>query len=101
VQSNQTGEVCGMMARLNCSGFSYGCCDPVCWNTTAEPAWYDRVCPACSGLSYDTLQPRECTPLVQETVRANLGGFVAILFFSIVLTLTGISLAAFVRKMNQ
>jgi len=38
---------------------------------------------------------------VTETARRNLGGFVVITFFSILLATTGISLAAFARKMTK
>ena len=92
-------KLCSVQRDFNCSGFKYGCCDPLeCFNgSSVRPPWASLVCPQCP----DVAAPRICTGAVTETARRNLGGFVVITFFSILLATTGISLAAFARKMTK
>ena len=110
VTSNNTADVdriCKLEVQLNCSGFYYGCCTPgVCFpnvtNTSGgsvpvpPPSWYDDICPQCDTPPV----PRPCTEGIYSTVRKNLGGFLVISGFSLLLVLTGVMLAVLSRKVN-
>jgi hypothetical protein len=100
VTDSNTGEsvLCPLQARYNCSGFQYGCCNPeYCFNGTF-PDWAPRVCPECPSQVPGT---QLCTQAITRSAQQNLGGFVVITFFSILLAVTGIALAAFSRKMTK
>jgi hypothetical protein len=98
------GQVCNLQQQFNCSGYciepncTYGCCAPGCYNASNPPAWVDRVCPSCPGVAP---VPRVCTDIVFVTLRRNLGGFLVISGFSMMLIFTGMLLAFLTRKMNQ
>lgn len=96
----QTGEspLCRFQATHNCSGFYFGCCQPgVCYNETDPESWVSQVCPECRLAPASQM----CTEALVSTARHNLGGFVVITFFSILLAVTGIAMAAFARTMNS
>jgi hypothetical protein len=95
--------LCLLQRTFNCSGFQYGCCAnrTVCYNASTEsfpPPWFGEVCPICPGQED---APKICTAIVYETLRKNLGGFLVITCFSMMLVLTGILLAFLSRKVNQ
>ena len=95
--------LCLLQRSFNCSGFQFGCCadSPSCYNASTEsypPSWHSSVCPKCPGQDD---APKICTSIVYETLRKNLGGFLVISCFSMLLVLTGILLAFLSRKVNQ
>lgn len=107
VTSNSTQDIqriCDLEVQLNCSGFFYGCCVPgLCFpNVTANgteippPVWFDDICPSCPAPSV----PKVCTDEIYSTVRKNLGGFLVISAFSLMLLITGVMLAVLSRKVN-
>eukprot|EP00658_Telonema_sp_P-2_P016437 TRINITY_DN16381_c0_g1_i2.p1 TRINITY_DN16381_c0_g1~~TRINITY_DN16381_c0_g1_i2.p1 ORF type:complete len:192 (-),score=35.36 TRINITY_DN16381_c0_g1_i2:168-743(-) len=107
VTSNNTQDIqriCDLEVQLNCSGFYYGCCTPgLCFpNVTANgteiapPEWFDDICPSCPTPAV----PKVCTDEIYSTVRKNLGGFLVISAFSLMLLITGVMLAVLSRKVN-
>eukprot|EP00744_Colponema_vietnamica_P019618 GILI01027783.1.p1 GENE.GILI01027783.1~~GILI01027783.1.p1 ORF type:complete len:296 (+),score=15.74 GILI01027783.1:23-889(+) len=97
ISSNDT-SICSLEAQYNCSGFALGCCGPGCWNETDTPAWVAEICPTYCGFPQ---ADRQCTDSVYNTVRRNLGGFLVISCFSMLLIITGIVMAVLSRKVNQ
>ena len=97
--SNGESPLCQLQRIFNCSGFGFGCCKPlVCFNVTPTPTWVAQVCPNCGS---DFPSDRPCTSIVYSALRRNLGGFLVISCFSMLLILTGVLLAALSRKVNQ
>lgn len=96
--ANNDTSICNLEAQLNCSGFALGCCGPGCWNVSNPPKWVDEICPTYCGFPQ---ADRQCTESVYNTVRRNLGGFLVISCFSMLLILTGIVMAVLSRKVNQ
>lgn len=90
-------DICRLQNLYNCSGFHYGCCVPgKCYNATAPPAWVKKVCPFCP--MFPQMSPVVCTDAVYVIVRNNLGGFLVISIFSMVLVVSGILFAFVSRK---
>lgn len=90
--------LCELQKQFNCSGYRFGCCAPgACYNATHPDWWVSAVCPTCNA----TAAPQVCTDIVYETLRKNLGGFLVISCFSMLLVLSGILLAFLARKVNQ
>lgn len=91
-------SLCDLQRQFNCSGYRYGCClAGVCYNATHPAWWVSSVCPVCNA----TAAPQVCTDIVYDTLRKNLGGFLVISCFSMLLVLSGILLAFLARKVNQ
>jgi hypothetical protein len=90
--------LCDLQRQFNCSGYKFGCCAPgICYNATHPEPWVSAVCPLCNA----TAAPQVCTDIVYDTLRKNLGGFLVISCFSMLLVLSGILLAFLARKVNQ
>lgn len=98
--SSGVSPLCDLQRQFNCSGYQLGCCTPgICFNTSEPlPVWFNQVCPVCVN---QTAAPTKCTGIVYETLRKNLGGFLVISCFSMLLVLSGILLAFLARKVNQ
>lgn len=91
--------VCDLQQQFNCSGYQLGCCVPdLCYNSSDPPPWLSKICPTCSHIPTSDVM---CTSAVYDTLRKNLGGFLVISCFSMLLVLTGILLAFLSRKFNQ
>lgn len=94
--------LCDLQLQFNCSGYYLGCCtEGVCYNTSTipgVPAWVSQVCPYCPN---QTATPVKCTGIVYDTLRKNLGGFLVISCFSMLLIISGMLLAFLARKVNQ
>lgn len=91
-------SICDLQRQFNCSGYRYGCCTPgPCYNLSSPPFWVPLVCPNCTVPP----APRVCTTIVYDTLRKNLGGFLVISCFSMLLILSGVLLAFLARKVNQ
>ena len=97
--NNSANYVCDVQKQFNCSGYQLGCCVPtLCFNASEPPGWVAKVCPVCADAPTSDVM---CTSAVYDTLRKNLGGFLVISCFSMLLVLTGILLAFLSRKFNQ
>lgn len=97
----QPSPLCELQRQFNCSGYQAGCCAPgACFDAANPPAWVSQVCPNCTGLQ-SFIAPQVCTDIVYDTLRRNLGGFLVISCFSMLLVLSGVLLAFLARKVNQ
>ncbi|KAH9578984.1 Tetraspanin/Peripherin [Trypanosoma melophagium] len=93
-------DICNLQERFNCSGFQFGCCVPEdCYNASEPPEWVEQVCPVCP--SFPPMSTVVCTGVVYSTVRKNMGGFLVIIFFSMVLVVAGILFAFLSRSANR
>ncbi|ORC87422.1 uncharacterized protein TM35_000222210 [Trypanosoma theileri] len=93
-------DICFLQERFNCSGFHFGCCVPeLCYNASEPPEWVEQVCPICP--SFPPMSPVVCTGVVYSTVRKNMGGFLVIIFFSMILVVAGVLFAFLSRSANR
>lgn len=111
--SSGYSSICDLQQKFNCSGFRYYCCvpctgnpsrDPSCCypliNGTIVPANVSSICPAC-GPSAPPPAPQVCTDIFFAALRKNLGGFLVITCFSLMLVITGILLALLTTRLNR
>lgn len=100
VSATIESPLCVLQNRNNCSGVHFGCCAPgACYNASdAPPAWVGLVCPRCAAPPVPTM----CAwSVLQATTSADMTGFVVVVMLSFVLTITGMGLAMFVRRINN
>jgi hypothetical protein len=97
--------ICSLQSKYNCSGYYFGCCKgynaslhsvgPYCYGENGTiPSWVKKICsPHCANT-----QAQMCTDVISTTMKKNFGGFLVILFTSMVIIINGLVFVLLVRN---